>query len=78
MNKFLSTLVIITITCAVLLPATNLYAQASNSSSKAKSVETYTVTSVPAENGSYSISPQIPEDGKVPAGTVLTVKGLLG
>ena len=36
--------------------------------------ETYLVTEVPAENGSYVVSPDIPEDGKVPAGTVLTIK----
>jgi acetyl esterase len=36
--------------------------------------ETFTVTLVPAENGAYSIDPKIPADGKVEAGTVLTVK----
>jgi acetyl esterase len=36
--------------------------------------ETYLVTEVPAENGSYVISPDIPEDGKVPAGTEITIK----
>jgi acetyl esterase len=36
--------------------------------------ETFTVTLVPAENGSYTIDPKIPADGKVAAGTVLTVK----
>ncbi len=35
--------------------------------------ETFTVTLVPAENGSYTITPKIPADGKIPAGTVLTV-----
>ena len=35
--------------------------------------ETFTVTLVPIENGSCSIDPKIPADGKVPAGTVLTV-----
>ncbi|WP_310586721.1 alpha/beta hydrolase [Telluribacter sp. SYSU D00476] len=39
-----------------------------------KPAETYTVTLVPAENGSYTITPKIPEDGKVPAGTILTVQ----
>lgn len=38
------------------------------------STENFTVTQVPAENGSYSIDPAIPADGKVSAGTVLTVK----
>ena len=42
--------------------------------SKAQPVDTYTVTLVPAENGSYTITPTIPEDGKLPAGTILTVK----
>src|SRR6187455_2138651 len=36
--------------------------------------ETFTVTQAPAENGSYTIDPTIPADGKVKAGTVLTVK----
>jgi len=35
--------------------------------------ETYTVTLVPSENGSYSVSPKIPEDGKIAAGTELTI-----
>jgi acetyl esterase len=35
--------------------------------------ETFTVTKVPAENGSYSITPEIPADGKLAAGTVITV-----
>lgn len=74
MNKSISSLVITTIVYAGMLPVTNLHAQTSSTSSKAKPVETYTVTSVPAENGSYTISPKIPNDGKVPAGTVLTVK----
>ena len=39
-----------------------------------KSEETYTVTLASAENGSYSIEPKIPADGKVETGTVLTVK----
>ena len=43
-------------------------------SSPANPIEKYSITSVPAENGSYTISPKIREDGKVPAGTVLTIK----
>jgi acetyl esterase len=39
-----------------------------------KSEETFMVTLASAENGSYSIEPKIPADGKVEAGTVLTVK----
>ena len=74
MNKYFSFLVISTVNCAALLPFTNLNAQASPTSSKANPIETYSVTSVPAENGSYTISPKIGEDGKVPAGTVLRVK----
>src|SRR5690242_17509548 len=56
------------ITCLSLLSiAFHLNAQSMSS-------EKFTVTSVAAENGSYSIDPEIPADGKVPAGTVLTVK----
>lgn len=36
--------------------------------------ETYLVTEVPAKKGSYVVSPKLPEDGKVPAGTILTIK----
>lgn len=39
-----------------------------------KPVETFTVTLVPTENGAYTITPKIPADGKVPMGTVLTIK----
>lgn len=35
--------------------------------------EKFTVTAVPAENGSYTVSPKLPDDGKVAAGTVLTI-----
>lgn len=64
---------VMTVASVVMLPVTNLNAQALSSSSKTEPVETFTVTSVPAENGSYDISPKIPENGKVPEGTVLTV-----
>jgi len=56
-----------------MLPVFNLNAQTLPSSSKDNSREKYTVTSVTAENGSYTINPKIPKDGKVAAGTVLTV-----
>jgi acetyl esterase/lipase len=36
--------------------------------------ETYQVTMLPAMHGRYTVSPQVPADGKVPAGTVLTIK----
>lgn len=74
MNRLISSLVITAVVYVAALPVTNLNAQTSSSSSKVESVETFTVTSVPAENGSYTISPKIPDDGKVPAGTVLSVK----
>ncbi len=41
---------------------------------KTNSQEEYTVTMVPASNGSYTVTPQIPADGKLPAGTELTIK----
>ncbi len=34
---------------------------------------TFTVTAVEAENGSYTVAPKLPADGKVAGGTVLTV-----
>jgi acetyl esterase/lipase len=74
MNIYYSLLVISTVSCAALLPFTDLHAQALPASSKAAPIETYSVTSVPAENGSYTIRPKLGEDGKVPAGTVLKVK----
>ena len=45
-----------------------------HSTAQPMSSDKFTVTQVPAENGSYSIDPPIPADGKVPPGTVLTVK----
>jgi hypothetical protein len=74
MIKYYSFLVISTVSCAALLPFTYLNAQASPSSSKASPIETYSVTADPAENGTYTISPKIGDDGKVPVGTVLRVK----
>lgn len=49
-------------------PGSNRFNQAGGLSQ-----ETFTVTPVPAENGTYAISPELPKDGKVPQGTVLTV-----
>src|SRR5687767_8883863 len=74
MYKCLSNLGTTCIAIVFLLTVTPLHAQTATSSSNADSVETYTVTSVPAENGTYSIHPKIPADGRVPAGTVLKVK----
>ena len=74
MKNLISSLVITAIVYAAAWPVTHLNAQTSLSSPKVESVETFTVTSVPTENGSYTISPKIPDDGKVPAGTVLSVK----
>ena len=45
-----------------------------HSTAQPMSSDKFTVTQVPAENGSYSIDPSIPADGNVPPGTVLTVK----
>ena len=43
-------------------------------SAQSMNTETFTVTLVPSENGSYTVHPKIPENGQVPTGTVLTVK----
>ena len=40
---------------------------------QATGTETFTVTQVPAENGSYTIQPAIADATRVKAGTVLTV-----
>lgn len=74
MYKLISSLVITALVYAAALSVTKLNAQTSASSLNGESVKTFTVTSVPAENGSYKISPKIPDDGKVPAGTILSVK----
>ncbi len=74
MSKLISPSVITTVIYAVVLLVGRLNAQTLPSSSKANQIETYSITSVPAENGSYTISPEIPKDGKIPAGTVLTIK----
>lgn len=73
MKNLISSLVTTAVVYAVALPVTNLNAQTSSSSPKVDSVETFIVTSVPAENGSYTINPKIPDDGKVPVGTLLSV-----
>lgn len=74
MSKLISHSVITTVIYAVVLLVGRLNAQILPSSSKAIQIETYSIVSVPAENGSYTISPEIPKDGKIPAGTVLTIK----
>jgi len=38
-------------------------------------VKTFTVTAAPTENGTLTIDPPLPQDGKVAEGTVLTLKG---
>lgn len=73
MNKLISNIVKTAIVYSAACILTSLNAQTFSSSSKTSAEETVTVTSVPAENGSYSISPTIPKDGKVPAGTVITL-----
>ncbi len=55
----------------LILPVTGSRA---NEHTNPANLETYTVTLATAENGSYTIDPKIPADGKVEAGTVLTVK----
>lgn len=74
MKTIISGIVIKTFVLITMLHATSLNAQSLPTSSKPNSTEKYVVTSVPAENGSYTISPKVPEDGKVPEGTLLTVK----
>ncbi len=74
MKTIISGLGLITMVFSTMLPVSNVHAQTLPSSSKPNSTEKYVVMSVPAENGSYTISPKIPLDGKVPGGTVLSVK----
>ncbi len=74
MNKLTSILIKTALVYAAAWPVTNLNAQTSSASPKVESVETRTVTSVSAENGSYAISPKILDDGRVPVGTILSVK----
>ena len=74
MNKIFLIGVMTTLLLVPMSLTTFLNAQTLPSSLKANSAETFNITSVPAENGSYTISPKIGEDGKVPAGTVLTIK----
>lgn len=57
-----------------MLSFSTMYAQSISASLDANSQETYKITSVPAQNGSYTISPKIEKDSTVLAGTVLTVK----
>jgi len=53
---------VISLLIAVLLLSTAMYAQ------------TYTVTLDPAENGTFTLNPPLPADGKYSSGTVVTVK----
>src|SRR5690606_2161157 len=55
-----------------------ILATAFDSHAQSMNKETFTVTMVPSENGSYTINPKIPENGQVQAGTVLTVKAKAG
>jgi acetyl esterase len=73
MNKSVSNLLKIMIVYAAMILAFNLHAQ-TPSSYKVDSIKKYAVTPVPAKNGTYTISPKIAEEGKVPVGTILTVK----
>lgn len=54
---------------AILFCAVRMNAQSDNIP------KTFTVTAAQTENGSLSIEPPLPADGKVPDGTVLTLKG---
>ena len=74
MNKILLIGVMTTVLLVSMSLTTSSNAQTLLSSLKADSAETFNITSVPAENGSYTISPKIGKDGKVPAGNVLTIK----
>ncbi len=74
MTKSTCKLLILLVASVIISLVTTMNAIAKITFSKAQPVETYTVTLVPAENGSYTITPTIPEDGKLPAGTILTVK----
>lgn len=61
-------------TLPVFFSAFFILATAVDSHAQSMNNETFTVTMVPADNGSYTVSPNIPEDGQVQSGTVLTVK----
>ncbi len=75
MNKPTYKLLLIVVMSAVISLVTTIHSKAEILFPKTKmpNAETFTITLVPAENGSYTINPKIPADGKVPAGTVLTV-----
>jgi acetyl esterase len=74
MNESISRRALTTVVYVAILLTSELNAQTLPSALKSEPVETYTITSDPAENGSYIISPKIPTDGKVKTGTVLSVK----
>jgi acetyl esterase/lipase len=75
MNKPTYKLLVIMVVAAVISLFTNIHSKAELVLSKNNELpaEAFTVTLVPAENGSYTINPKIPADGKVQAGTILTV-----
>lgn len=63
-HKAASAILLVAIVCLVAIV---------NCKAQSMSAKTFTITQVPAENGSYDIYPKIPADGKVEAGTVLSV-----
>lgn len=62
--------------CAAIAQTTTLNAQTLPLSDNVQSTKMYEITPVTAENGSYSFEPSLPKDGKVRAGTVLTVRAI--
>ncbi|RYG00081.1 MAG: hypothetical protein EOO02_15630 [Chitinophagaceae bacterium] len=63
-----------TFTAAVVILSTSFALIAHPAGSDTKIMESFTIKSVPSINGSYTVSPAIPADGKVAAGTELTIK----
>ncbi len=66
-TRFILSLVVLS---GLLVLGTGSLCQASGSSEK------FTVSLVKAENGTYNITPSIPDDGNVAAGTVLTITAI--
>lgn len=68
-NTYISSMLMI-VSAALLLSN----CQSGQENSEDMSVEQFEVILVPPENGTYSISPELPEDGKVAAGTTFRVQ----
>lgn len=76
MDKIISFKPVAFVALAIIMQVSGLSAQVRSATQRL--IQMYTITPEPAENGSYIIRPNIPKDGRMPAGRVLTIKSRPG